>query len=72
MHKYFAYKACNTLIDLIIDYFKSTISLISRNIRYIARYVLALVINYGIALMYMTDLYVSTALDLITLTYLNK
>ena len=72
MHKYFAYKACNTLINFIIDYLKSTISLISRNIRYIARYVLALVINYGIALMYMTDLYVSTALDLISLTYFNK
>ena len=48
MHKYFVYKACNTLIDLIIDYFKSIISLISRNIRDIAMYVLALVVIYGI------------------------
>ena len=72
MHKYFAYKACNTLIDLIIDYFKSTISLISRNIRDIAMYVLALVVIYGIEVKCKTILLGSTSLDLMNLTYRKK
>ena len=68
MYQFFAYKACNTLINLIIDYLKSTISLISRNICYTSLYVLALLINYGTEVMYLSVPYVSTSLDLITLT----
>ena len=72
MHQYFAYKACNTLINFIIDYLKSTISLISRNIRDVSLYVMALVMNCGIEASYMNVPYITTQLDLIPLTYVNN